>query len=230
MGFQLDDWLGEWTSFERIIESNDPNLRQAWNEATQAMRRKPLFALMMLGGAQRFWNKACTTSSKENPTHIGGWRIETTTQHNQTAQPAPPTQPQTPETPGFHLTWLNTHGEPLGTFDYQLDHILEHGLEGKPCYIFHTTHQQHNNPFNVLIAMDPMPERAALANGGLLSHMHFQYASSEERLIKGVGENARLKRRMWYPTMCAAEGGLLDQCNIVRALHQLPVWTALPHA
>ncbi|MBW3094525.1 hypothetical protein KIH75_04020 [Bifidobacterium sp. 64T4] len=218
MTFRPNDWQGEWISFEQIIESNDPNLTQAWHEATQAMRGKPLFALMMLGGAQRFWNKACTTTSRENPTRIGGWRIETPNK-------------QTPaETPGLRLTWLDEHGEPLRTLDYQLDHMLEHGLEGKPCYVFHATQQQPHNPFNVLIAMDPMPERAALADGGLLSHMHFQYASSEGKLIKGAGEGAKLKRRMWYPTMCAAEGGLLDQCNIVRALHQLPVWTALPHA
>lgn len=34
---------------------------------------------------------------------------------------------------------------------------------------------------------------------------------------KATGKPATLRHRMWYPTMCAAEGTLLDQCNIVRA-------------
>lgn len=34
--------------------------------------------------------------------------------------------------------------------------------------------------------------------------------------------DSTLRKRMWYPTMCAAEGTLHDQCDIVRALHKLP--------
>lgn len=102
------------------------------------------------------------------------------------------------------------------------------GLEGKPCYVFHASDADDSDPFAVLIAMDPMPERSALRHGGLLSHLHFQYASDEGGLIKGTGKQAALRHRMWYPTMCAAEGTLLDQCNIVRALHHLQAWRELP--
>jgi len=73
-----------------------------------------------------------------------------------------------------------------------------------------------------------MPERSAPRHGGLLSHLHFQYASDEGKLVKGKGKRAVLRHRMWYPTMCAAEGTLLDQCNIVRALHHLQAWKELP--
>lgn len=34
--------------------------------------------------------------------------------------------------------------------------------------------------------------------------------------------DSTLRKRMWYPTMCADEGMLRDQCDIVRALHKLP--------
>ena len=34
--------------------------------------------------------------------------------------------------------------------------------------------------------------------------------------------DSTLRKRMWYPTMCAAEDTLRDQCDIVRTLHKLP--------
>ena len=33
---------------------------------------------------------------------------------------------------------------------------------------------------------------------------------------------------MWYATMCDGDGELLEQCNIVRALHRIPKWEKLP--
>lgn len=126
------------------------------------------------------------------------------------------------------VEWLAESGRQLGRYAYRLDHMVDKGLEGKPCYVFHATDAPAGCPFAVLIAMDPMPSRAELAEGGLLSHLHFQYAANEQSLLKGEGAQATLRRRMWYPTMCAGEGDLLAQCNIVRALHQLPAWPALP--
>ncbi|MEO5467075.1 hypothetical protein [Bifidobacterium adolescentis] len=117
---------------------------------------------------------------------------------------------------------------PITTHEYRLDHVHDKGLEGKPCYVFHASDAGASDPFAVLIAMEPMPERSVLRHGGLLSHLHFQYASDEGELIKGTGKQATLRHRMWYPTMCAAEGTLLDQCNIVRALHHLQAWRELP--
>lgn len=154
MDFNVNDWLGDWISFEHLINNHDPNLDRAWKDSTKAMRSKPLFAIMMLGDARRFWAKA--------------------------------------------------------------------------CYVFHASDAGASDPFAVLIAMEPMPERSVLRHGGLLSHLHFQYASDEGELIKGTGKQATLRHRMWYPTMCAAEGTLLDQCNIVRALHHLQAWRELP--
>ena len=71
--------------------------------------------------------------------------------------------------------------------------------------------------------MAPMPPRSALAEGGLLSHLHFQYAGKLEDLLC----DGKLVRPMWYATMCAREGTLLDRCNIVRALHRLPKGEAI---
>ena len=41
-------------------------------------------------------------------------------------------------------------------------------------------------------------------------------------------ETNTLRSPIWYATMCDAAGTLLEQCNIVRALHRLPLWAELP--
>lgn len=217
MDFNVNDWLGDWISFEHLINNHDSNLDRAWKDSTKAMRSKPLFAIMMLGDARRFWAKACKTAGKEWRFRIGGWHIE-----------QPSAVGDDDAVAGFNLTWLDEKRTPITTHEYRLDHVHDKGLEGKPCYVFHASDAGASDPFAVLIAMEPMPERSVLRHGGLLSHLHFQYASDEGELIKGTGKQATLRHRMWYPTMCAAEGTLLDQCNIVRALHHLQAWRELP--
>lgn len=123
------------------------------------------------------------------------------------------------EADGFIIDWLAGPDRSLGRYRYRLDRTTAKGLEGKPCYMFHATDAPAGCPFSVLVAMDPMPEWAALASGGLLSHLHFQYASDDGMLLRA---DSILRKRMWYPTMCAAEGTLRDRCGIVRALHKLP--------
>ena len=81
-------------------------------------------------------------------------------------------------------------------------------------------------PFRCLLAMEPIPHRTARQSGGLLSHLHFQYASGPEHLFDP--ETNTLRSPIWYATMCDAAGTLLEQCNIVRALHRLPLWAELP--
>ena len=305
MTFALEEWLGEWTSFETLIDGDDPYLNRAWAESDAALRdgKSPFrYILPFFGGsARRFWGWACRTCGREYRGSITGWRITpppaddgasfgsapagspgmTAAMPDRTTgtspagtsnaildrqdAPAPhgenvprrrsphSTEPYvscetshetcrqtagrgdaiapTDDQPVFTLEWLGGDGEPIGRYAYRLDHMIDKGLEGKPCYVFHATDAPagRRNPFAVLIAMDPMPSRAELADGGLLSHLHFQYASAVSKLLKGTGRTARLRRRMWYPTMCAAEGDLLARCNIVRALHRLPVWAELPH-
>ncbi|RSX58447.1 hypothetical protein [Bifidobacterium samirii] len=252
MTFVLDEWLGEWTSFETLIDSDDPYLNRAWEESDTALRggKSPFrYILPFFGGsARRFWGWACRTAGHEHRARIGGWRItplpaagdaahasnlsvSCETSHETCEQAVGRSGCESADvTQGFTLAWLGADGELIGRHDYRLDHMIDKGLEGKPCYMFHAIDapEKQRDPFAVLIAMDPMPSRTELADGGLLSHLHFQYASAESKLLKGEGRSARLRRRMWYPTMCAAEGDLLARCNIVRALHQLPVWTELP--
>lgn len=217
MTFTVTEWAGDWISFERLIDSDDPYLERAWREADAAMRaNRSAFSIMLpfFGfSIRRFWRWACRTRSRDNRVPIAGWHIEPLVFGDQD---------------GFALSWLSTDTTVIATFAYHLDHMLAKGLEGKPCYVFRADAAPADSPFRVLVSMDPMPERAALADGGLASHLHFQYASSEDKLLKGTGEQAKLRNRMWYPTMCSAEGDLLAQCNIVRALHKLPAWPSLP--
>ena len=41
-------------------------------------------------------------------------------------------------------------------------------------------------------------------------------------------ETQKLHNPMWYATVCDGDGTLLEKCNIVRALHRLPLWAELP--
>lgn len=154
MDFNVNDWLGDWISFEHLINNHDPNLDRAWKDSTKAMRSKPLFAIMMLGDARRFWAKACKTSGKEWRFRIGGWHIE-----------QPSAVGDDDVVAGFNLTWLDEKRAPITTHEYRLDHVHDKGLEGKPCYVFHASDAGASDPFAVLIAMEPMPERSALRYG-----------------------------------------------------------------
>ena len=67
--------------------------------------------------------------------------------------------------------------------------------------------------------------KGAKEQGGLISHLHFQYASCREQLLK---KNGRLRATHWYATMCDGDATLLQRCNIVRAMHKLEIWTEIP--
>ncbi|WP_204314755.1 hypothetical protein [Bifidobacterium aerophilum] len=221
-GLTVSEWTGDWISFERLIDSHDPAIERAWTESEAAMRgRRSAFSLMLpfFGGSmRRFWRWACRTTCRANRhVPIAGWHIEPLEYGENAGN-------------GFALEWRSDESTVIGRYAYQLDHMIDRGLEGKPCYVFHADSAPDGSPFRVLIAMDPMPARAELDEGGLLSHLHFQYGSSEAALLRGPdkGAAARLRHRMWYPTMCSADGDLLAQCNIIRALHHLPAWERLP--
>lgn len=204
MEFRPQEWLGRWDNFEAYINSTNPYLTRAWQEAEAAAGALPMFRQ----GAKAFWQKACRTTSPENPAPLGGWVITPAGEDK------------------LCIEWLAADGSSLGKAVYHLDSILSKGLEGKENAVFAAEDVPGDWPFRTLLAMEPMPPRSALAEGGLLSHLHFQYASRPDLLADP--ESQTLRSPMWYATMCAGDGTLLDQCNIVRALHRLPCWTELP--
>lgn len=201
MEYHINDWLGRWQNFESYLTSTEPALVQAWQEAEKAVAamKMPMFR----DGAKAFWQKACVTTSPENPCPLGGWNIT----------PA--------EGEKLCIEWTAVSRKPLGKAVYHLEKILPKGLEGKENLLFVAEDVPQDWPFRCLLAMEPMPPRTARKSGGLLSHLHFQYASSPEKLFDP--ENGTLRAPMWYATMCDGDGSLLEQCNIVRALHRLPV-------
>lgn len=204
MDYCANDWLGQWQNFESYLASTDPHMTRAWQDAEAAAAAMPMFR----GGVKAFWQKACVTTSPENPHTLGGWVIT----------PA--------EGEKLCIEWLAADGHSLGKAVYHLDTVVEKGLEGKENLLFAAEDTAENWPFRYLLAMEPMPARTARQSGGLLSHLHFQYASSPEQLLDA--QSGRLCNPMWYATVCDGDGTLLEQCNIVRALHRLPVWDALP--
>ena len=206
MEYHTTDWLGRWQNFESYLIRTEPALMKAWQDAEEAVASMKI--PMFRDGAKVFWQRACSTVSPENPHPLGGWNIT----------PA--------EAEKLCIEWLDMDGNPLGKAVYHLETTLHKGLEGKENFLFEAEAVPENWPFRYLLAMEPMPSRTARKTGGLLSHLHFQYASRQEQLFDA--ESGKLCSPMWYATMCDGDGTLLEQCNIVRALHRLPVWENLP--
>lgn len=221
--FRAADWFGEWVSFERFIDSEEPAMIRAWQQAEEASASSPMAAR----GLRAFWSVACATVSPQHGMPVAGWTVSACPKHAED---------------GFTVEWFAASGTSLGRHDYRCVDVLARGLEGRPTLVFHAdtpdaTHTPGDStgsadadatadPFAWLIAIPPMPSRSERLDGGLLSHLHFQYAAERDTLIDAA--TGTLRRNRWYPTMCDASGSLLDRCNIVRALHRLPAWTALP--
>ena len=139
MEFHPNDWLGRWQNFESYITSTDPYLQLAWQEAEAAAAALPMFK----SGAKQFWQMACVTTSIGNPHTLGGWTI-------------------TPADGGkLCIAWTDADGHPLGRAVYRMDHVLERGLEGKENALFVAEDVPADWPFRCLLAMEPMPPRAA---------------------------------------------------------------------
>ena len=201
MNYQQKDWLGSWQNFESYLVSTAPAMQACWTQAEEAAKALPMFQ----AGVKTFWQRACGTALA-GPV-LGGWQIEAANAQD------------------LRITWLDAAGQPLDSAVYHFTGALEKGLEGKVCAKFETAGALQHPQFRCLLAMPPMPERTARAQGGLLSHLHFQYAAGWTAL---VGTDGKLSHPMWHPTMCDGAGTLLEQCNIVRAMHHLTCWTELP--
>lgn len=154
---------------------------------------------MFQNGVKEFWKKACCTQNKENETMIFGWEVKGSEK-------------------GLLISWLDLNQNVVFEAEYEQAQILEKGLEGKPNVLFQT---EKESPFRYVLAMEPMPEKRE--EGGLIRHFHFQFASKKELLIQ---ENA-LVHPYWYATLCERDVAQLDKCNIILAMHRLPLWESL---
>ena len=171
--FDITDWLGEWESFEHYIDSDDAAIQQTWKAAEQAVLANPKMAPMAARGIRTFWSMACSTTSPENIIHIGYWRVN-----------EPAAESGSTDDAALAIEWFAEDDTSLDTYEYTIDHVIEHGLEGSPTFVFHTTDPAaEDSPFRWLLAINPLPSRKAFAEGGLLSHLHFQYANDLHTLV-----------------------------------------------
>ena len=181
--------------------------------AEQAVLANPKMAPMAARGIRTFWSMACSTTSPENIIHIGYWRVN-----------EPAAESGSTDDAALAIEWFAEDDTSLDTYEYTIDHVIEHGLEGSPTFVFHTTDPAaEDSPFRWLLAINPLPSRKAFAEGGLLSHLHFQYANDLHTLVatdEATGTET-LRNPRWYATMCANEGTVEDRCAIIRALHHL---------
>ncbi|NMM94271.1 hypothetical protein [Bifidobacterium oedipodis] len=213
--FNTEEWCGEWESFEHYIESKDRLIDDAWGKAEQAVLSNPRMAPMAARGIRAFWAMACTTTSPENTARIGSMVIADSPHTGQADDDGT-------DDVRIRIVWKGEDGSTLAEHDYHCDHVMAKGLEGAPTFVFEAVDGlSHNDPFHWLLAIAPLPKRAEFsANGGLLSHFHFQYASDLATLIQRDEQGAeRLLNQRWYATMCACEGTSADRAAIVLALH-----------
>ena len=185
------------------------------------------------GGVKAFWSLACSTTSPENIIRLGGWRIgpadDDPNASGASDSPGASNSYGASDSPGascdaIAVTWFAEGGTDLGTHRYTPDHVVAHGLEGAPTFVLRTDDPEaEDSPFRWLIAIAPMPSRAAFHDGAPLSHLHFQYAHDLGTLLaKDASTGAEILRNpRWYATMCADEGDADDRARIVRALHHL---------
>ena len=151
-------------------------------------------------GVKAFWKYACKTTTKENIQSIQKWLIK----QNKDA---------------LEIEWILKDSSFKDV--YYFEKTIEKGLENKENYLFVG---EKESPFRYLLAMPPMPSKEAYNQGELLPHLHYQYASN----LNDLYDN-ELKQKSWYPTMVYHESStVLEECNIVRALHHLPLWDKLP--
>lgn len=204
MELDIKEWIGQWDNFENYINSHDKNMLACWEEAESICQGIPMFSK----GVKAFWQQSCKTITEENSIQIYGWNIKESNK----------------EKGILTIEWLTFDKQIIEIFDYILDSIVEKGLESKPNYLLRAINGREGSPFTYILAMHPMPERSSIKEGGLLSHFHFQFAGSLDKL---VCDDGKLAKPMWYATMCSADVDLLDQCNIVRVLHRLPRWDKL---
>ncbi len=149
---------------------------------------------MFQNGVKNFWKKACFTTTKDNLVSIDTWAVEASND-------------------GLDITWTLKDGS-IWRNHYVLNSIVEKGLENKESYLFVSDSKE--TPFTFLLVMEPMPDKT---KDGLLSHLHFQYGKTLDELVQ---EN-QLVNPMWYATMVDKDGSLLQKCNLLNAMHHLPI-------
>ena len=212
MELSVTDWIGSWENFELWTDSDDPELVTAWREVEEAVATMPPQVKAMFGDDPRsFWRMACQTATPESPVRLGGWRIAE-------AGTGGTGDGESGEAPVLEIEWRAEDGAPLGRGRYELDRVVERGLEGKPNLLLHGEGEGLPAAFAWLLAMEPMPARDERERGGLLAHTHFQFASEAGRLITSEG---RLANPRWYATMVDAARTNAERVRIIRALHHL---------
>lgn len=198
-----EEFIGEWLNFEMMIESDDSAMQKVWEEAEASVNNNQALARMFAHGVRNFWRMACDTTKLEHSPRLKRAVVTLENKH-------------------YYLEVFDLEDKSLGKYAYELESIIEHGLEGQANAMYVASDTPLDYPYKYVMAMAPMPSRNTKNEGGLISHIHFQFASARELL---VDENNNLRNPMWYPTVCDNDSTRLQKCNIVRALHKMPAWS-----
>lgn len=157
---------------------------------------------MFQHSVKNFWHMVCSTVNSENSVPLWGWRIESAD-------------------PGIRITWIDAREMVLGTASYIHSSTIMKGLEARPNVLFAATDAPAEWPFRYLLTTVPtsrMPEADSLP------YIQFQFGSHINHLLV----DGTLCQPTWCATMYAADGSLLERCNLIRRFHGLPTWSYLP--
>lgn len=122
------------------------------------------------------------------------------------------------------IEWFAEDDTSLDTYEYAIDHVIEHGLESSPTFVLRTADPAaEDSPFRWLLAINPLPSRKAFAEGGCsatcISSTPTICTRSSPRMRPPAPRPCAI--RVGTHTMCANEGTTEDRCAIIRALHHL---------
>ena len=149
--FDITDWLGEWESFEHYIDSDDAAIQQTWEAAEQAVLANPKMAPMAARGIRTFLVDGLL---HHQPGEHHPYRL--------LACELPAAESGSTDDAALAIEWFAEDDTSLDTYEYAtIDHVIEHGLEGFPTFVFHTTDPAAaDSPFRWLLAINPAAFRA----------------------------------------------------------------------
>lgn len=152
-------------------------------------------------------------TSPENIIHIGYWRVNEPAAESGSADDA-----------ALAIEWFAEDDTSLDTYEYTIDHVIEHGLEGSPTFVFHTTDPaaEDSRSAGYLPSIRCLRARRSPRAGcsaTCISSTPTICTRSSPRMRPPASRPCANPR--WYATMCANEGTVEDRCAIIRALHHL---------
>ena len=134
---------------EHYIDSDDAAIQQTWEAAEQAV----LANQDGPDGRARHQDVLVDDLLHHQPgsiIHIGYWRVN-----------EPAAESGSTDDAALAIEWFAEDDTSLDTYEYTIDHVIEHGLEGSPTFVFHHRSGRRRQP----VPLATCHQSAAFAQG-----------------------------------------------------------------